>query len=380
MTLLALVGSNCISAFGETAGGGREESWEPAKTLVFVVGVLKWRDKTYLQFTTKARRDEQLVNLFRSKGVSPDRIVYLQDQEATLANFQNTFKSLLERSNPDDTLIFYYCGHGWLDSSGQGFFANYDVGGEGTAISTAEIATTLKRSFKGKQALFFADCCSSGSIGDALANAGVSIPYAMASSVVAQNSSTSNWTFSQSVVDAFGGHNFVDINKDGVVSFADLSIYSAREMKQIDNQLASAVSENGFRGDFVLSKVTSRDEVIPLVVEVKWRGKWWKAKLLEITPEKGKIRWSQIGYDSNLDEDWYPLADIRTIDGSQLSDFGKVQGTASSAHPVGSSLSVLWKGKYYPAKVLKTRDKEFYIRYDGYGEDWDEWVTAERIK
>ncbi|MBC7998589.1 MAG: caspase family protein, partial [Leptolyngbya sp.] len=346
MTSLAQVIFNCVSAFGETRGGGRENSWEPAKTLVFVVGVLKWRDKSYLQFTTKARRDEQLVDLFRSKGVSPDRIVYLQDQEATLANFQDSFQSLLAKSNPDDTLIFYYCGHGWLDSSGHGFFANYDVGGEGTSISTAKIASTIKRNFRGKQALFFADCCSSGSIGDALASAGVTIPYAMASSVVAHNKSTSNWTFSQSIVDAFAGHKFVDSNKDGVVSFEDLSIYSAREMKQIDNQLACAVSENGFLGDFVLSKVTFPDEVIPLVVEVRWRGKWWKAKLLEITPQKGKIRWCQIGYDSNVDEDWYPLAEIRTIDGSQLSDFGKSPGTASSAHAVGSSLSVLWKGKY----------------------------------
>ncbi|HNB21949.1 MAG TPA: hypothetical protein PKZ32_06025, partial [Candidatus Melainabacteria bacterium] len=87
-------------------------SWEPSRTLVFVVGVLKWQDKSYLQFTAKARRDAQLVEFFRAKGVPESRIVYLCDSEATLRKVYGEFDKLLEQSNPGDTLIFYYCGHG----------------------------------------------------------------------------------------------------------------------------------------------------------------------------------------------------------------------------------------------------------------------------
>src|SRR5690242_15286273 len=59
-------------------------SWHPSRTKVFVVGVLKWQDKSYLQFTTKARRDAQLVEFFKAKGVPEENIVYLSDSEATL--------------------------------------------------------------------------------------------------------------------------------------------------------------------------------------------------------------------------------------------------------------------------------------------------------
>lgn len=49
---------------------------------------------------------------------------------------------------------------------------------------------------------------------------------------------------------------------------------------------------------------------------------------------------------------------------------------------VGDKAQVLWKGKWYPAKVTNVNDDQSkcYIRYDGYGANWDEWVSAERYK
>jgi hypothetical protein len=48
-------------------------------------------------------------------------------------------------------------------------------------------------------------------------------------------------------------------------------------------------------------------------------------------------------------------------------------------HKVGSKIHVIHDKGVYPAKVLKA-DGDFHrIRYDGYGDQWDEWVLSDRI-
>jgi hypothetical protein len=44
------------------------------------------------------------------------------------------------------------------------------------------------------------------------------------------------------------------------------------------------------------------------------------------------------------------------------------------------SVLVEWKGKWYPAKVLKTEGGRSFIHYEGFESSWDEWVTSSRIK
>ncbi len=47
---------------------------------------------------------------------------------------------------------------------------------------------------------------------------------------------------------------------------------------------------------------------------------------------------------------------------------------------VGDRAQVEWKGSWYSAKVLKVKDDQCFIHYDGYGKKWDEWVGPNRIK
>ena len=46
----------------------------------------------------------------------------------------------------------------------------------------------------------------------------------------------------------------------------------------------------------------------------------------------------------------------------------------------GESAQVLWKGSWYAATVVKTKPDSCLVHYKGYGNSWDEWVTADRIK
>lgn len=354
-------------------------SWEPSRTLVFVVGVLKWQDKSYLQFTTKARRDAQLVEFFKSKGVPADKIVYLCDTEATINKVYDEFDELLGKSKPGDTLIFNYCGHGWLDDNNEGFYANYDVKTNDNAISTRKIAGKMKNKFQGSTALFFADCCTSGSIGNSLNQQPGGYNWGMSTSVTADGGSTSNWTFSQALLDALNGHRFVDTNLDGVVSFSDLQKYVTLEMKRIDNQTAGANSGNGFSdANYTLAKVANPNEPIPRLVDVKWGGKWWKAKVLETKDNQAKVRWVQIGYDTPDNDEWQPFSNIKEASGEPFN--GMSTATTRNDFKVGQTVEVLWKNDYYKAKILKAEGGRFYIHYIEDDDSWDEWVDLSRMK
>jgi hypothetical protein len=47
---------------------------------------------------------------------------------------------------------------------------------------------------------------------------------------------------------------------------------------------------------------------------------------------------------------------------------------------VGQRADVLWKGAWYPAKVLQVNGDNCYITYEGYDSSWDEWVEAGRFR
>ena len=39
-----------------------------------------------------------------------------------------------------------------------------------------------------------------------------------------------------------------------------------------------------------------------------------------------------------------------------------------------------WNGSWYPAKVLREEGGKFLIHYEGYGDNWDEWVAVDRLR
>ena len=47
---------------------------------------------------------------------------------------------------------------------------------------------------------------------------------------------------------------------------------------------------------------------------------------------------------------------------------------------VGTAVSVNFKDQWFPASILAIDGMKFQIHYDGYGSEWDEWVGLDRIK
>lgn len=98
-------------------------------------------------------------------------------------------------------------------------------------------------------------------------------------------------------------------------------------------------------------------------VSVQWKGQWYPATVLKVDNNKCFIHYD--GYASSWDE-WVGPA--------------RIKGIAAPAFNVGDSVQVKWKGSWYPAKILKEQNGQFFIHYDGYGSNWDEWVGLGRIK
>lgn len=54
--------------------------------------------------------------------------------------------------------------------------------------------------------------------------------------------------------------------------------------------------------------------------------------------------------------------------------------SANQSPPPAQKLFVEWKGTWYAAEILASAAGSNYIRYSGYGAEWDEWVTPERMR
>ena len=107
--------------------------------------------------------------------------------------------------------------------------------------------------------------------------------------------------------------------------------------------------------------------------QVLWGGKWWSAKVIGVNKAGNRCKIHYKGYGSNWDE-WVGPNRIR------ITSSGTPPPPSSGGYYVGQRIRVLWGGKWWKAKILKKSGSRYYIKYDGYGSKWNEWVTTARMK
>ena len=106
--------------------------------------------------------------------------------------------------------------------------------------------------------------------------------------------------------------------------------------------------------------------------QVLWKGAWYPAHVLKAKDAECFIHYD--GYDNSWDE-WVGPDRIK------VTSSGAPAPTAVAAFGEGNPVSVLWKGTWYPAHVLKALGGDRYrIHYDGYDSSWDENVGPSRIR
>lgn len=348
-----------------------EIDWRPQRTWIFAVGLLEWQNSSlYSPFPEDQpnRSDRQLVEIFKAAGVPADRIVYLQDRQATRRRIERDFVAQLSRSQPGDLLIFYFAGHGSRDKeTHQTYFVNYDGGEKWESLwPVRSIFRAVERHFRGDRVLMMADCCHSGALYDEAQRRQSKLSYACLTSAYSHNSSTGAWTFTDALVKGWGGSALVDANGDGDVALKELARYAELDMAFFEQQKAMFLAERGFQPEFRLAKTRGKHvKGLGRRVEVEWKQKWWPAQVIAIEGEQSKIHY--VGFDAHWDE-WVSPNRIRSFKPQNL--------------PKGTLVNVLWSGdkKWYGATVMASWNGLHKVHYDGYSHEWDEWVGIKSIK
>lgn len=93
--------------------------------------------------------------------------------------------------------------------------------------------------------------------------------------------------------------------------------------------------------------------------QVLWKGNWYPARVLDVKADLCFITYE--GYDSSWNE-WVEPQRFRPLFQS------------------GAAVDILWRGQWYPGRVLEVSGNSYKITYDGYDSSWDEWVEPERLR
>ena len=105
---------------------------------------------------------------------------------------------------------------------------------------------------------------------------------------------------------------------------------------------------------------------------VLWKGRWYPARVLAASGGRWFIKYD--GFSARWNE-WVRRSRIRP--------YGYVRPRPRphyGYYAPGQRVHVLWRGRWYPARVLYVNGNRYRIRYIGYGSNWDQWVGPSRIR
>jgi hypothetical protein len=276
-------------------------------------------------------------------------------------------KSLAEfvrRAGPDDTLIFYYAGHGgsnYSDPARPVHLVPYD---SKSRWPVAEVLTSITKGFKGSQVLLTADCCHSGGLAEEAARHADRIRFGTLTSSKASATSTGNWTFTECLSELFKGSALLDLDRDGSITFAEAGQFADLRMAWRENQRSTSGVTGKFPAKLVLA--TAEGPAVRPIAE-GWEGreggKWYKANILSAGDGKFQVTWP--GWDSSHDS-WLTPENLRPA-GRKLPENG-------------TKVEIEWDGTWYPGKVLRSELGLLLVHYNGYTAADEEWVPIDRVR
>lgn len=340
------------------------------KTYALIVGALEWTDQYLPPFEKKNRKDKELYDLLKTSGVEESNIFFLVDSEATLKNIKEKMTSILEKTEKGSHFIFYYAGHG-MHEKGKYYFANYDIvttDPANTGLDLDIISDLIIKNFKGDRVTLWADCCYSGGLaGTAETISKKGFKACALTSATATNTSTGNWTYSQTIIDCLRGDAMMDNNNDGKVSLNEMASQVKDAMKFRERQLNTFSAFNLDGEKTIISNVTGKvdrtDPAIGSYVFALHSGKWMIARI------KGKT-------SGEYDCEFYFYSDKE----SKTLPYSKIREPHFVKHSVGAKVKVEYEGKWYDASIVKSDGDFYYITYSDYDKSYDEWVLYDRIR
>lgn len=348
----------------------KAETFDPKNTYVFITGVLKWQDKNCLSpFSDVHRKDWELKDQLVKMGVPTANIISLTDDKATLAAMQKAFTDLSKKCTDKSTFIFYYAGHG-IKKEREYYFANYDIDCgkcKKTGFGLSYLSNELLAMNKSKTIMFWADCCYSG----ALLEQGKKVKEAgrnclVFSSATASNTSTGNWTFTQTLLDCFR-------NTSRTLNSTYISSELANAMKYREHQLG------GYYSSFTTDYAFSAMKVVKIPIDKRILD-GSKFHLLEYAYGMHEKKWKPVRIMAT--KDWKTYTSRFYFYSDYLDEelgMDKLKQVYFIKHKKDDKVKVTWETKQYDAVILEAKDDFYYIKYEGYDDSYNEWVMYDKI-
>ncbi len=353
-------------SFSQHISVSAQTEWNPQRTWVYFVGLVEWQDKaSFDSFPQANRRDVELLELLKKRGVPGNQIVYLQDKDATAAAINRSFPQFLKQAQPGDWVFVYYSGHGYKnDEMTETYLAGYDASDNIPGWNMRSIPAQIEKNFKGANAVIALDDCFSGEMPRIIKQGKKRVSYAVFSSSAASSLSTGEWTFTEALINGFSGKRFVDTNHDGKITFSELAGNIEGDMLFAEEQVADYAFTGNFDSNSSFAKTDAK--ITPRLgerIEAYSQDGWYRAIIVDARGAKFKVHY--FNYD-NADDEWVTSKQIRQFTPKQ--------------YGIGERVEVESEEKWYPAKVLEVRGGSHYITYDDFDELYNEWVSSDRVR
>lgn len=331
--------------------------WQPTKTRFFFVDVLLYEGESAPPASWLEIPSSAFIDLFRELGVPAGQTMLLTKHQATAQNVANQFAAFLRQSQPGELLVFAFSGH-----SGRNTLSMHD-----RSLPKSWLIDAIEENFRGSRALLLIDSCYSGAVVELISRRRTRISYAALSSTFSQQSASSGCRFYQCLLRGFGGNPVVDLDKDGFVTLAELARYTARYMAHAAEGKPMFATSGAFDPNMRLTIAKGRaSDRVGELVEVRWKGRWYRAEILAVTPNGFKIHYTK---NTKSDEDEIVAAE-------------DVRAPQFPRYRVGQRVQVKsgTDGKWHPATVLATFESLHGCRVDGLPPTKDEWFGPSRIR
>jgi hypothetical protein len=348
---------------------------DPQKTQAVIVGVLRWQDPEIADFDPGGRKDVELYETLGQRGVPTSQRRLLLDEQATKVNIRKAVREAVCAAQPGSTLIFYFAGHGAKVDRGMVLVSSDTVSGKEfqTGFPVAAL-TPLLRDFKGEQILLMADACFTGalaSIADTLSREGKNV--VALTSATENSTSTGNWTFTQTVIDALQGRPYLDADGDGSITLGELSQGVADAMLHREFQ-RDTFQSHGVAEDLVLAQARPPNPSLEDGAGGFEKGDWvWAAPEAGQSPAPARVLGAREG---RLLLSFYNYA----TETRRLVDPSRAMAMTFKTYPVGTQVYVTHDGEDYPAVVVKVEPPFHLVKYDGYSDADNEWVMENQMR
>lgn len=362
--------------------------WDPSTTWTVTSGVLSWKDKDLSSFSTYNRKDKELDKTFAERGVPASQRTLLLDRQATTDAVLRAVGQQVTSAPRGSTFIFYFTGHGVRDDHGSLVLATTDTRVadlDHTGLHAQDLLPLYALRGPADRVLLISDACTSGDLTRiALELSLLGIPTASLTSAASQSESTSNWTFTQTLIDALHGRALIDQDHDGALTLSEIAAEARTAMKHREGQPIAFTP--GDVPDLIMADAAPwPDTVAALDVagDVYRRGDWVVARMPDGERGVGRV----LGADRQSAGKKKRLAGVRL----RLSFFGyadesfgwaredRVQPIFFETWPIGTHLRVTDDDHEYEAIVLETTEDLHFVHYEGYEDSEDEWVTPDQI-